>query len=96
MAFLEKFCHLDHGPAKKFVFFFENKKNTNSIEIFFGGYSSRIIWELYRGQDAKHYGTCGFAITMSIIRTLRDAMVTITLPSGLVPTPSETLGVEPS
>jgi hypothetical protein len=37
VAFLEKFCHLDHGPAKKFVFFFENKKNTNSIEIFFWG-----------------------------------------------------------
>ena len=43
VAFLEKFYHLDHGPAKKFVFLFENKKNGNLIEIFFGGTAPELF-----------------------------------------------------
>jgi hypothetical protein len=46
-------------PENDKIFLFE-KKNTISIEIFFGGYSSRIIWELYREQDAKNYGISEF------------------------------------
>ena len=54
--FLGKFPHLDPGPGGKFIL---NHKDFSSCTPTRTRSSSRIIWDLYRGQAAKLNGSVG-------------------------------------